>query len=422
MKLLNYTSTYFSIILFIVITAWAAIFYYAILDEIYDSIDDGLDNQKGLVIEKAAMDSSVLQKSGFDETGYAIREVQPDAALAFHDHYSDTMMFMQNEQSDEPVRLLTTVFLKNGKYYQLQVATSMVEEDDLVKQIFYAVTWLYLGLVISIIVFNNFLLKKVWRPFYHLMRQLKKFRVDQPTAVTRVKTNVDEFKLLDDTVQRLIARNVEVFNSQKMFIENAAHELQTPLAISINKLEALSQGNFSGEQFALLSSALDNLERLKNLNKSLLLLSRIENKQFADETSVNCNELIKKLLADFEDQADFRSVKLEFEEDAICFLPMNKDLALILFTNLVKNAILHSEEGGFVKVLINQERIIFENSGKQEALDPSRLFQRFNNDKSSRASTGLGLAIVRAICDMYHFDLNYQYTGRHIFSIRYPEP
>jgi signal transduction histidine kinase len=416
MKLLNYTSAYFSAILFIVITAWAAGFYYTMLDEIYDSIDDGLDNQKVLVIKKAAKDSTILLKSGFDETGYSIREVEPGPALAFHDRYSDTMMYMENEQSDEPVRLLTTVFLQNGKYYQLHIATSMVEEDDLVRQLFYAVAWLYLGLVVSIIVFNNFLLKRVWRPFYGLMKQLKKFRVDQPIPVTRVRTNVDEFKLLDETVQRLIGRNVEVFNSQKTFIENASHELQTPLAISINKLESLAEGNLSGEQLALLSSALDNLERLKHLNKSLLLLSRIENKQFEDESSINCNELVRQIIDDFSDQAAFRSMKLEAEEHAVCLQPMNKDLALILFTNLVKNAIVHTKRNGVVRVIIHENNISFENEGDMP-LDASKIFQRFYADTRSSNSSGLGLAIVRAICDHYRFRITYRFRERHIFSI-----
>ena len=53
MKLLNYTSAYFAAILLVVITIWAGVFYYAMLDEINDSIDDGLDNQKGLVIQKS---------------------------------------------------------------------------------------------------------------------------------------------------------------------------------------------------------------------------------------------------------------------------------------------------------------------------------------------------------------------------------
>ncbi|MCE3283482.1 MAG: histidine kinase [Chitinophagaceae bacterium] len=46
MKLLNYTTSYFAAILFLVISLWAAVFYYSMLDEIYDSIDDGLDNQR----------------------------------------------------------------------------------------------------------------------------------------------------------------------------------------------------------------------------------------------------------------------------------------------------------------------------------------------------------------------------------------
>ena len=172
MKLLNYTSVYFSLALLIIISIWAALFYYSMLIEIYDSIDDGLDNQKGLVIQKAASDTTILQKRNLEESDYAINEIPGGSAVDFHDSYIDTMMFMQNEKSDEPVRLLKTVFLQNGKYYELQVATSMVEEDDLIKQLFFAILWLYLGLVLSIIIFNNFLLKKIWLPFYRLLKHL----------------------------------------------------------------------------------------------------------------------------------------------------------------------------------------------------------------------------------------------------------
>ena len=155
MKLLNYTSAYFAGIVLIIITIWAGIFYYAMLDEIYDSIDDGLDNQKGLVIQKASLDTLILQKNDFDESDYAINDILPSTALNFQDRYTDTMMYKENENSEEPVRLLTTVFLQDGRYYKLQVATSMVEEDDLVRQIFYSILWLYMGLVTTIILFNN---------------------------------------------------------------------------------------------------------------------------------------------------------------------------------------------------------------------------------------------------------------------------
>ena len=75
MKLLNLTSRYIALILFIIIPIWGTVFYYTMLIEIYDSIDDGLDNQKGLIISKAAIDSSVLTKSDFDEEFYTIHEI-----------------------------------------------------------------------------------------------------------------------------------------------------------------------------------------------------------------------------------------------------------------------------------------------------------------------------------------------------------
>ena len=296
MKVLNYSTSYFAVILLILISIWAAIFYYAMLDEIYDSIDDGLDNQKGLIIQKVSTDSSILRKSNFEEGDYAITETSYQLAKDVTDVYVDTMMYMQNEKDFEPVRLLRTYFHHNGKYYQMQVVTSMVEEDDLTANLLYAMLWLYLGLVATIIILNNFLLKRIWSPFYHLLKQLKKFKLEKPADINVKQTRIDEFRLLNETVNRLLKSNINSYNSQKHFIENAAHELQTPLAISINKLEALAETNtLTEDQLKLLASALDNLERLTHLNKSLLLLSRIENKQFLAEEEISINELVKKI-------------------------------------------------------------------------------------------------------------------------------
>ena len=420
MKLLNYTSAYFAGILLIIITLWAGVFYYAMLDEIYDSIDDGLDNQKGLVIQKAATDSTVLNKKDFDESDYAIHEIHADGAVNFRDIYTDTMMYKQNEKSDEPVRLLTTVFLQNGHYYKLQVATSMVEEDDLSKQLLYSLLWLYFGLVITILVFNNFLLKRIWRPFYHLLKQLKKFRVDKPEPVVAAKTGVDEFKMLNETVQKLLQRNTDIYISQKNFIENASHELQTPLAIAINKLEALADNNqLSESQLQLLASALDNLERLTRLNKSLLLLSKIENKQFGAETPVSINHLAEKIITDFSDQSSFSNLTVTIVENENCIQQMNEDLAAVLITNLIRNAIVHNKPGGFVHVRIHKNSLTVENTGVDIPLDPEKIFTRFHSGQPSQTSSGLGLAIVKAIATHYHFKAAYHFKQQHIITVHF---
>lgn len=420
MKLLNHTAIYFVGILMAVIAIWGIIFYYVMLDEIYDSIDDGLDNQKGLIIQKAAKDSSVLSKSNFDETDYAIREIPPAYAVGYNDMYIDTMMYMQNEQSDEPVRLLKTVFLQNGRYYHLQVATSMVEEDDLLKQLLYSILWLYVGLIGVVILLNNFLLKKIWQPFYNLLKQLKKFRLEKNDSIETVNTRVDEFKLLNETVEGMLKRNVETYNNQKQFIENAAHELQTPLAISINKLEGLADTpNLPEPQVKTLSETLDTLERLTRLNKSLLLLSKIENRQFIEESEVNLGELVKQTVTDFSDQAAYKEVTITVHEPRETVIRMNSDLAIVMITNLVKNAIIHNVKGGTVDITINDLAFSIANTGSAKAHDPEKIFDRFHTGRVSPGTTGLGLAIVKAITTLYRFKIGYRYDGRHTFQIHF---
>ena len=127
MKLLNYTSAYFAGILLLIISIWAGLFYYSMLDEIYDSMDDGLGNQKLLVIRKAAADTTILNHPEFEAGYYTIREIPFAKAATYTDTYQDTLMYMENEEDFEPVRMLRTAFRhQNNRYYELQLITSMV--------------------------------------------------------------------------------------------------------------------------------------------------------------------------------------------------------------------------------------------------------------------------------------------------------
>jgi len=420
MKLQNYSSMYFAVILFVIITVWAAVFYYAMLDEIYDSIDDGLDNQKELVIQKANDDTSLLRRNEFEESGYAIREIPATGVGQIKDSYIDTMMYMQNEKSDEPVRLLKTVFLQNGKYYQLQVATSMVEEDDLVRQLFYSVLWLYLGLIATIIIFNSFLTRKIWKPFYQLLNQLRLFRLDKPTPLALPKTPIDEFRHLHETGSKLLQRNLHIYHDQKQFIENASHELQTPLAVAIGKLETLAeQETLSESSGKLLADTLEQLEQLTRFNRSLLLLTKIDNSQFPDTVTVNMNDLIQKALSNFEDLSSFKQVQTSFVENGTLILEMNEGLATILITNLIKNAILHNTPRGFAAIKVDSKSLEIKNSGSSIGLDEKKIFERFYRDENNTLSTGLGLAIVKAIANLYHFKVSYNYRQIHIISLNF---
>jgi signal transduction histidine kinase len=422
LKLLNHTLSYLSVAFFLVIGAWALIFYINMLDEIYDSIDDGLENSKILIIQKVQADSNLIRKADFMESNYAIHEIPAERAISFRDVYKDSTLYMVNEKDYEPVRILKSAFHSpNGKYYELQIVSSMVEEDDLMEDLFYSILWLYLLLLASILIINNVLLKRIWKPFYQILEHLKRFTVETPEIMPILKTKVTEFKMLNESVAALLDRTVTTFNSQKQFIENAAHELQTPLAISINKLELLAEKNTTTDnQLQEISAVIQLLERLTRLNKTLLLLSRIENKQFSERARVNVNELVNGIILELSDFAEFKSINISAVHEGSLTLEINPELASIMFSNLLKNAIVHNTRGGWVEVKINSSSITVENTSITPALDASQIFRRFYKGTSLPTSTGLGLSIVKSIAKLYGFQLQYYYNGKHIFTIVIP--
>jgi len=418
MRLHNYTVLYLSGAMFLVLSIWAAIFYVNMLDEIHDSIDDGLENTKLLVIRKTIEDSTILYKDNFFESNYRIREIRPHESVAFKDVYSDTTFYTENEKDFEPFRMLTTVFkAQNDKFYKLRIISSMVEEDDLIEDLLYSLVSLYVVLIVSMVFVNNFLLRKIWQPFYHTIEKLRGYKISDQEEINFETTRVEEFKLLQKSLDELIKTNRETFNAQKQFIENASHELQTPLAIGINKLELMAEKNdFSDEQLQKISEVIDSLERLTRLNKSLLLLSKIENRQFPETENIDMNVLVKKLAGEFEELAGFKSVNMQIEENAELNILSNKPLAEILVTNLLKNAIFHNQQNGKVHVVLNSNSLTVENSGT-EALDSEKIFGRFYKSPQQTQSTGLGLAIVQSIVDIYGFTILYEFNGMHRFTV-----
>lgn len=419
MKLHNYTVLYLSVAMFLVLSIWAGMFYLNMLSEIEDSIDDGLENSKMLVINKTIEDTSLLYKDNFRESNYRIREVRSEEVIQFTDIYSDTLMFTQNEKDYEPFRMLTTMFqASNGKYYKLRVISSTVEEDDLMEDLLYSLLALYAILVLSMILVNHFLLRRIWKAFYEVIDKTRGYKISTHDEIIFEKTSVDEFALLQRTLKDLIQSNRETFDAQKQFIENASHELQTPLAISINKLELLAEkNNFSDEQLKKLSEVIDSLERLTRLNKSLLLLSKIENRQFPETEIVDINTLVKKLTHEFAELIQFKSINISIEEKGNCYISINTSLAEVLLMNLLKNAISHTPENGAIHIILDRNSIVIDNTGDKK-LDSSKIFSRFYKASNQAQSTGLGLAIVQSIVDLYGFQICYEFEqNKHRFII-----
>ncbi len=420
MKLLNHTLLYLSASLIFILSMWAVVFYFSMMDEVYDSIDDGLENYKMLIIKKANRDSTLLQKSRFDESNYAIRPIDAELALRAVEEFKDTAMYMEYEEDYEVMRMLTTYFsTRDGRYHELKIITSMVEGDDLVADLLHALLWLYVAVIASAFIINNWVLRKIWKPFYQLQHTLRGFRLGEDQSFKPPQTKVTEFRDMNDTVSTLLRANIAVFQQQKQFIENASHELQTPLAIAINKLELLLEQSQGGDAQAV-ANAIQYLERMTRLNKSLLLLSKIENRQFAQDESVDFNALWKRQVDDFEELLGYKRIGLEIIEKARLKKRFNGGLADVLITNLLKNAIVHNHEGGHVRITVGDDGFEIANTGKAQPLDPAKIFNRFYRSGDQTSSTGLGLAVVKAIAHLHRAEVTYRYAdGLHHLRFRW---
>ena len=92
MKLLNQSLKYISIFIFVIVSIWSVIFYINMLDEIYDSIDDGLDNYKVLIIKKAEKDTNFFVNNNFNESNYEVVEISQNIASQIRYTYKDTLL------------------------------------------------------------------------------------------------------------------------------------------------------------------------------------------------------------------------------------------------------------------------------------------------------------------------------------------
>jgi signal transduction histidine kinase len=419
MKLLNHTLLYLSVSLLAILSLWSVFYYFITLEEVKDSIDDSLDNYKMLIIYKAQGDSSLLEPGQPAERNYLIREILPEQAAQVRDTYKDTQIYIRRNETFETRRLLTTAFpAANEKFYELKVMSAMMNRGELIKKLLFSLVGLYFFILASMLIVNHFVLQKIWQPFYSVLQQLRSFKLGTAPPPPLPDVKIKEFQVLNETVSALLMSNQETYNSQKQFIENAAHELQTPLAISINKLELLAdKPTQTEEDVQAIAQIIETLEGLTRLNKSLLLLSKIENRQFPEEKNIDFGAVFERMMEAFADLAAFRKIELTLVREGAWACSMNADLADILAINLLKNAIIHNKPGGKVLVTVSTTSFTVENTGEPSPMNTDRMFERFYKRSSEHNSTGLGLAIVKAIANFYNLSIAYSYNGRHVLRV-----
>ena len=420
MKLFHLVLWRISLALIVVLTVWAGFFYMAVVEEVNDEVDDTLeDYSEGLIIRALSGEDMPTASNGSNNQYYLYEVSESYAASHPQITYRDEMVFITEKSETEPARVLITIFrTEDERYMELVVYTPTIEKLDLLRAILGWIIFLYVLLLLIILSINIWVFRKNMKPLYVLLKWLDSSQLGKKNEPLENTTKITEFRKLNAATMAFAERGEKLFEQQKTFIGNASHEMQTPLAICRNRLEMLMEDETLTEhQLNELIKTHQTLENLTRMNRSLLLLCKIENGQFADTRSVCLNDILTHYLDDYKEVYAYRNITVTVTTDSSFCVEMNDSLVSVLVTNLLKNSFVHNIDGGFIYIKITANTFEISNTG-EKPLDRERIFERFYQGQKKEGSTGLGLALVDSICKANHLTIDYTYVeNRHIFTI-----
>lgn len=420
MKLFHLVLWRISLALIVVLTVWAGFFYMAVVEEVNDEVDDTLeDYSEGLIIRALSGEDMPTASNGSNNQYYLYEVSESYAASHPQITYRDEMVFITEKSETEPARVLITIFrTEDERYMELVVYTPTIEKLDLLRAILGWIIFLYVLLLLIILSINIWVFRKNMKPLYVLLKWLDTSQLGKKNEPLENTTKITEFRKLNAATMAFAERGEKLFEQQKTFIGNASHEMQTPLAICRNRLEMLMEDETLTEhQLNELIKTHQTLENLTRMNRSLLLLCKIENGQFVDTRSVCLNDILAHYLDDYKEVYAYRNITVTVTTDSSFCVEMNDSLVSVLVTNLLKNSFVHNIDGGFIYIKITANTFEISNTG-EKPLDRERIFERFYQGQKKEGSTGLGLALVDSICKANHLTIDYTYVeNRHIFTI-----
>ena len=216
----------------------------------------------------------------------------------------------------------------------------------------------------------------------------------------------DELDNLIDSFNAMSGRLKSSFEQIRQFSTDVSHELRTPLTAIQGQLEvALFTATRKEQLQEAIENALQDVERLSNLVKALLLLSQSESGQIPmHKTTIDLAKLLEDLVDQFQIPAEAHDLRLSEQHKERVLCEVDRTQIERVVTNLLSNAIKYTPEGGWVRASAqtsgHEVKLLVEDSGV--GIPPDHLphiFDRFYRvpDPNPEKGLGLGLSFVSAI-------------------------
>src|SRR6056297_231906 len=396
--------------------------YYLVFNTVYDELDNHLLQHKTDIMEQVQAEPSSIEDirnlGGLGSYEWVeIEEIDSSVAPVGSNYATIDTTRNEYDLAPEAYRRLSTQMTVANTTYSLKIYEEVAAWENISMTILLSVLAGLLIWILLLYLINQIAFERTLKPFYDTVDKLETISKPSDFDEKFPESTTYEISVLNQALNTMMFQISSTFEEQKKFIQNASHELLTPLSIIRQKSEKiLSQADELDE--TILKSAHDihqTAVRLTRLSNSLLLISRVENKQYDIEGEVRINDVVGDVLDELQDFISMKNINVSFKEDADADVRGNRELIHSAIYNIVQNAVKFSPNDSVLQIRIGggsgryELQVADEGPGipndlKISMLDRFKKSNGYGNRLGSNSGNGLGLSIVKSICSLHGFD------------------
>jgi len=309
----------------------------------------------------------------------------------------------------EPVKVRYGIVYAEGHRAPFYVAVGTLYSDKLT--VLHEFTWIYIGVIPGALILGSllgfFMAARALKPVLAVAQAAQ--RISGSNLSLRIPTREagDELDYLTLTFNRMIERLEASFQQIRQFSTDVSHELRTPITAIRGQLEvALFTAKTTDQYREAMFNALQDIDRLSQIVRALLLLSQAESGQLVlQKARVDLREVVDDIVEQFQIPAEAAGLKLTAELPPECPAQVDRVQIERMLTNLLSNAIKFTPEGGRVRTVLRCladgiELTVEDNGRGIPTEDLPHIFDRFYRVAGDGAAPGpeqglgLGLSFV----------------------------
>ncbi len=384
---------------------------------VFDEIMHNVDNEAQVKLRSWIHNTEEQLKNGVPinelniNSSILVQELDVDDPMVEFFQKDTTGVFPPRKRGDDRKMIIGKSIKTGNKHYYIEVENFVAEPDEIQEGVESSLKVVALIIVVIVGILSIIISRIILKPFKHALDSMDAFNIKDQKALQFKKAGTKEFNSLNRFLEKMTKKAVDDYRVLKEFSENAAHEIQTPLAVIRGKLELLMQCEIDEQQANYINSIQNSVNKLSAVNNALTLLTKLENQEYFINETTDLSKVLHKTLESFSELITMKNISLETNIEKNVTVGMHPYLADVLINNLVSNSIKHNIPEGKIIIGLSKNELAISNTGEVPDVSTKELFQRFKKSNQSADSTGLGLSIAKKICDKSDLKIDYHFEN-----------